>query len=72
MSAVVISRLNHGTITREPVPERCYVTGPWFGERTGIYSGTVDRAEATRFTREEAEALMRTKWLNADPRIEEV
>ena len=49
-------------------PGRVYVTGPHIGE---TFSSTRNRAEASRFTRAEAERLLRLrKWFNDNPMIE--
>jgi hypothetical protein len=63
-------------ITRdEPVcgygtPRRVFVTGPHFGQ--AIYSRTTQRAEATVFSRTEAERLLAEgEWSWRRPKIED-
>lgn len=69
MTDYIISREQHGTTNGKPLPPRCYVTGPHFG--AGVYSGTQVRAEATRYSKAEAEKLIATRtWRGV--RIEEV
>ena len=76
MSEVIISR-ESADYTRQPDGSlvkkydcRVYVTGPHFGG--DIFSSTLFRAEASRFTREQAEEYIREgKWRSLRPELEE-
>lgn len=70
MSLVVITRERNGTVNGVKLTGRCYVTGPHFN--VGVFSSTDDRAQASRYTPDEAERLIRTHrtWVLA--RAEEV
>lgn len=68
---VVISRDTRGeTVNGKPRPKRVYITGPHFN--TDIYSSTEDKAQASRYTRAEANELLvaQGKWQNHMPAVE--
>ena len=75
--AVLISRDAMGSIGGVPETGRVYVVGPLWNvdERqfaTASYSSTRNRAEASRFSREVAEAMLaHGKWRTHRPEIEE-
>ena len=62
----VITR--RGSDVGKNTDRRVYVTGPLFG--IDVYSSTESLAEASRFTRREAERIIH-KWTARDPEIEE-
>lgn len=67
---VVITRDTRGeTVNGKPRPSRVFITGPHFG--MDVFSSTEDPAEASRYSREEAERLLAEgKWHWHTPQIE--
>ena len=70
MSRFVITREQSGSVNGAPRTGRTFVTGPYFGQ--SIYSSTGDIAEASRYSREEAERLVAVHWRHLRPEIESV
>jgi hypothetical protein len=70
MERVLITRGTQGeTVGGRSRPARVFITGPHFGR--DVFSSTEDREKASRFTRTEAERLLRSgKWARHSPEIE--
>ena len=68
---VVITREQRGSTNGVPLTGRVYVTGPHFGG--DVFSSTTGPAEASRFSRVDAESMIRRgKWKGMAARIEDV